>query len=107
MTDFKVDMKRVSANVSAEVGKIKEEGKKIKGSADELQALQNLSQQLANSGANRHEKAYVDGLVVEYQTKVADEEAEAANKKQRHEVSDAARKDLKNIKKSVDKRFFL
>jgi len=99
--DYSFDKKKISANVAAQVETIKEEGKKIKGSADEVAAFQRLSEELATNGANRHEQNLVKGLIVEYQTKVEQEEAETAQRRQKAEVTPAARDFIKDAKKMM------
>jgi hypothetical protein len=90
------DKPRVSKQVQQRVNSIITEGKKIKGSADEVKGLGQYLQELAESGANVHEQQYVQGYISKYQTKAEQETAKAEQKKQENIVSDGAREDLKN-----------
>lgn len=99
--DFSYDKKKVSTNVNQQIETIKKEGKKVAGSADEVAAFQKLSEELAANGANKHEQNLVKGLIVEYQTKAEQENSQALQKKQKAEITPAAREAVKNIKKMI------
>lgn len=95
-----VDFNKVSQAVQQEIKTISGMGgnKKKIDSADEFAALQQLGQRLETTGS-ASEKEYVAGLMVEYQNQVAADDAKAAEKRQKAEVTPAAREVVKNLKK--------
>lgn len=97
-----VDFNKISASVQQEIKTISGMGgnKKKIDSADEFAALQQLGQKLETTGS-ASEKEYVAGLMVEYQNQVAADNAKAAEKRQRAEVTPAAREAVKNLKKMI------
>lgn len=97
-----VDFNKISASVQQEIKTISGMGgnKKKIDSADEFAALQQLGQRLETTGS-ASEKEYVAGLMVEYEYQVAADNAKAAEKRQRAEVTPAAREAVKNLKKMI------
>lgn len=97
-----VDFNKISQAVQQEIKTISGMGgnKKKIDSADEFAALQQLGQRLETTG-NVSEKEYVAGLMVEYQNQVEADNAEAAERRQRAEVTPAARKAVKELKKMM------
>ncbi len=97
-----VDFNKISASVQQEIKTISGMGgnKKKIDSADEFAALQQLGQKLETTGSVS-EKEYVAGLMVEYEYQVAADNAKAAEKRQRAEVTPAAREAVKNLKKMI------
>lgn len=99
--NYSFDKKRVSKEVQAKVDTIaSKDGKKGISSAQERAELQQLSQELAQTG-NKHEQNYVMGLMLEYDTKAQEAETAATEKKQKNQVTPHAREVLKGIKKMV------
>lgn len=94
-----IDLSKVSAAVKQETKTIAAGGgnKKRIDTPEEFARLQELGKKLETTGS-KAEREYVTGLAVEYQERVDAEAAEAAEKRQKAEVTPAARDAVKELK---------
>ena len=96
------DIKKISPAVQQEIKTISKMGasKKRIDTMEEFQKLQELAKRLETEG-NASEKEYVQGLMVEYQNQKAANDTKIEEKKLMNQVTDNARKAMKNIKKII------